>query len=44
MNLTEAAKYDKLAADQNSEVAQFHACVCLANGQGVPADHIEVVK
>jgi hypothetical protein len=40
MNVIEAAKYYKLAADQNHARAQFNYGSCLAQGKGVPVDLI----
>jgi TPR repeat protein len=44
INLTAAASYFKLAADQNLALGQFHYGVCFVSAQGVPADHIEAMK
>jgi TPR repeat protein len=42
--LNEAAKYYKLAADQNYAVAQFNSLVCLEHGQGVEVDFKAAAK
>jgi TPR repeat protein len=42
--LFEAAKYFKLAADQNHAVGQFNYGYCLSNGKGVEVDFVEAAK
>jgi TPR repeat protein len=44
MNLTESAKYFKLAADQDFPAAQFWLAQCFALGKGVQTDLVESAK
>jgi TPR repeat protein len=44
MDLVEAARYYKIAADQNHARGQYEYAVCLANGRGVPVDGIAAAR
>jgi len=43
-DLTEAAKWYRMSADQGNEVAQFYLGNLYAKGNGVPKDYAEAYK